>query len=589
MNRFKFFAVPGIVPAGFVVSVMLVASAGFNPVHAAEQPASVPKWGRFETTLESSTNYPNPTQDAKVGVLFEAPSGKSYRAYGFWDGGHTWRLRFSPDETGKWSYRTACSDTSNAGLQNQSGTFQCTAAEKKTRFTEHGPLKVSPDGRYLMHEDGTPFFWLADTAWNGPLLSSDEDWNYYLKERTRQKFDAVQFVTTQWRAAPDGDRQKHLAYTGTDKLVINPEFFQRLDKKIDALNEAGLLAVPVMLWDIAGGSNPKINPGVSLPDDQAVLLARYMVGRWGANAVVWILAGDGNYRGEKAARWKRIGRAVFEGLPHAPVTMHPGGMQWVWKEFKDEDWYDIVGYQSGHGDDDNTLKWLIEGPMTEDYARLPHRPFINLEPPYEGHLGYQSKKPLSAEHVRRALYWSLLNAPTAGVSYGAHGVWGWDDGTKPPTDHPNTGTPKPWKEALKMPAAEQMPHLYDFFASVDWWRLSPASMFIVNQPGKQDPRKFIAAGRTYPNDLMVIYVPEDRTVEVKLDAMPPSPQVTWFNPRTGEKSPAVGVVTTSTCQFPSPAEGDWILYMYTQTEKEKAKAKAADKPAEKPAEKPEAK
>ncbi len=26
-------------------------------------------------------------------------------------------------------------------------------------------LKVSPNGRYLTRADGTPFFWLGDTAW----------------------------------------------------------------------------------------------------------------------------------------------------------------------------------------------------------------------------------------------------------------------------------------------------------------------------------------------------------------------------------------------------------------------------------------
>ncbi len=50
-------------------------------------------------------------------------------------------------------------------------------------------------------------------------------------------------------------------------------------------------------------------------------------------------------------------------------------------------------------------------------------------------------------------------------------------------------------------------------------------------------------------------------VEVKLDLMPTSPNVSWFNPRTGERSPAVAVVTQTTCQFPTPAEGDWILFM----------------------------
>ena len=38
---------------------------------------------------------------------------------------------------------------------------------------------------------------------------------------------------------------------------------------------------------------------------------------WQASAVAWILAGDADYRGEKAARWDRIGRGIFGGIQHA--------------------------------------------------------------------------------------------------------------------------------------------------------------------------------------------------------------------------------------------------------------------------------
>ena len=41
----------------------------------------------------------------------------------------------------------------------------------------------------------------------------------------------------------------------------------------------------------------------------------------------------------------------------------------------------------------------------------------------------------------------------------------------------------------------------------------------------------------------------------------------WFNPRTGENSSAVAVVTETTAQFPTPSEGDWILWMQTQVKK----------------------
>ena len=52
--------------------------------------------------------------------------------------------------------------------------------------------------------------------------------------------------------------------------------------------------------------------------------------------------------------------------------------------------------------------------------------------------------------------------------------------------------------------------------------------------------------------------------------------------RAVEKSPAVAVVTANTCQFPTPAEGDWILFMKT----DKKQGGEADKSKEeKPAQK----
>ncbi len=546
-----------------LAALALTLTVQVGPVLAAD----VPRWGRFEASFESAAAYKNPAQEASLSVVFTPPKGAPVRVYGFWDGGQTWRVRFAPNQEGQWSYVTACSDTANAGLQGKAGSFTCVAPTGQSRFQAHGPIKVSDEGFSFQHDDGQPFFFLADTAWNGALLSDDAEWALYLKERARQKFSAVQWVATQWRAAPGGDRNKQLAFSGREKIEINPAFFQRLDAKADAVNQAGLLNVPVLLWAIGYGSNPSINPGWSLPEDQAILLARYMVARWQAHQVLWILPGDGHYFGAEGEKWKRIGRAVFGDIPHAPVSLHPQGRHWNAFEFKSEPWLNVIGYQSGHGDGDDHLRWLTDGPMTRDWTNTPHRPFINLEPPYEGHTAYQSKKPIAADLTRRTLYWSLLNAPTAGVSYGGHGVWGWDDGTREPTDHPGAGVPMAWQKALTLPVAEQMTNLYAFFTSFDFWRLQPLPSAIANNPGNQSPRRYIAAARSVKKDLTLVYVPEERTVEVMLDALPPSPEVRWWNPRTGEKSPAVAVVTEKTCQFPTPAEGDWILVMQTQEKK----------------------
>ncbi|HTD65713.1 MAG TPA: DUF4038 domain-containing protein, partial [Candidatus Limnocylindria bacterium] len=178
-----------------------------------------------------------------------------------------------------------------------------------------------------------------------------------------------------------------------------------------------------------------------------------------------------------------------------------------------------------------------------------------------------SKQPLTADLVRRTLYWSLLNAPTAGVTYGGHGVWGWDDGTKPPTDHPGTGTPLPWQKAVLLPGAQEVVHLVNFFTSIEFNQLRPLPGAVVNNPGNQSARKYIAAARSEKKDVTIVYVPEERTVEILLASLPPSPEVKWFNPRTGENSAAVAVITDTTAQFPTPSEGDWILWMHTQVKK----------------------
>ena len=536
----------------------LVMVAALGATSAQDATTNVQRWGLFEATLTSSGATENPLQDAGLRVTFTSPSKRSRTVDGFWDGGTTWRIRFSPDEIGTWTYTTTATPDSDTGLHGRKGTFRVTAARGSTRFGRHGPVRVAKTRTFLEHSDGTPFFWLADTGWNAALLSTPDEWRHYLGERTRQRFTAIQFVTTQWRAAPAGDRLNELAYAGSERIAVNPAFFRRLDEKIASLNEAGLLAVPVLLWAIGGGSNPAVNPGHSLPEDQAVRLARYMVARWQGHDIVWVLPGDGDYRGERAEKWKRIGRAVFGDTPHAPVVLHPGGMHWVHREFLNEPWVDIHGYQSGHGDDEKTLRWMTEGPPSRDWTVEPRRPFINLEPPYENHVAYQSKQPIPPHTVRRAVYWSLLNAPTAGVTYGGHGVWGWDDGTKPPTDHANSGVPLPWKKALVMPGAEQMAHVASLFASIDFWRLRPSPDALAEQPGTAAAAHFIAAAASDKQDLLVAYTPEPRVISLRAQQMPKG-RASWWDPRTGARSAARPSVEGDTIRFETPSEGDWVL------------------------------
>ena len=496
----------------------------------------------LEAAFTSTRAYTDPIRDVALSATFTEPNGAEVTTPAFWDGSDTWRVRFSPPVAGEWHFVTHASDPTNSGLHGQSGSFTAPAYTGDLPLLAHGPIRASADGTHLTHADGTPFFWLADTAWNGVLKAQPADWDEYLAERRRQGFTAIQCVITQWRAFPQ-DAAGEFAFTGTENIRINPAFYRRFDDKLAAIARAGLVPSPVLVW----ACTPN-DPGYYLPTADCTILAQYEVARYGAYRPIWILGGDGEYRGEHAEKWKETGRAVFGDSGGEPVTMHPRGVNWPGEELRDEKWLTFHSYQSGHGDSDDTLRWLQSGPPASNWNIAPVKPVINQEPNYEHHLAYQSRQPISAYQVRRALYWSLLISPTAGVTYGNHGIWPWMEEAGVPADHPNSGVAPTWREALQSEGATGVVHLANFFASIDWAALRPAQHLLAQQPGDADPNRFIAAAQSAQSKV-VIYTPGD-----PIHLTHPLTDARWYNPRTGDWSDA-----GSGTEF-TPADGeDWVL------------------------------
>ena len=534
------------------VLCLLLLPVGFPKAAAAGERAIISKWGRFETTFRSSVEYSNALQEASLRVVFTSPLGETNEVDGFWDGGKTWRVRFSPDQPGRWKYRTTCSDTLNGGLHNQAGELLCSAAMGLTRFEKHGQVRVARDHRHLEHADGTPFFWLADTVWNGARVSELKDWEFYAGIRAAHRFTVVQLA-----AAPGEDVQQESAYNGfPERIAINPEFFKRLDAKLEILAQAGILSAIVPFREMPS----QVNSAVALPDSQVDLLVRYVVARWGADPVAWLIAFEGDSSAKNVGCWKRVGQAVFGARAHAPVVLFPGETQWVLDEFRDQKWVDVFGYQSVTGVTDDALKWTLAGPFSSEWKKEPVRPLIGFAP-YENGLVAQSTNRFSSEDARRAIYWSLLLTPPAGVSYGGQGVVNWDRSAGPKDPQNKLSELPMWRKALFMPAAKQMSHLAKLMNVIDFWRLRPEPKIVALQPGQESPRRFVAAAGTEANDLSLVYVPEDRTLELVREVLPRSPTVGWLNPRTGENNPAAAVEGGSACQFQTPDPGDWLLLM----------------------------
>ena len=244
------------------------------------------QWGRFDQAFTSTVQYLNPVQEAQFAVTFTSPTGAAHTVDGFWDGATTWRIRFMPDTEGAWSFFPAAPIRPIPGYMSAAAPFGAPRANPHALWPAR-QHSVTPDRRNFEHADGTPFFWLADTCWSGPLQSSAEEWEDYLRTRVRQQFNAVQWLGMQFIAAPHGDCDGQMAFAGHEQAAVNAAFFRRLDARIDALDRAGLLAVPALLW-AAHWSTPAVNstnPGFTLPESQCILLARTW---WRAGAhITW--------------------------------------------------------------------------------------------------------------------------------------------------------------------------------------------------------------------------------------------------------------------------------------------------------------
>ena len=546
-------------------------------------------------TVEITVDTPlvvDPLRGVVGSVAWKSPSGRTRICPAFWDGGAKWRARVAFDEPGRWHGRASFALSDGTAVDASPDTFvgDCNAYEGTLALRAHGFPRLAPGAGYLWHPDGTPFHWVGDTAWNGPMVASADDWEDYCRTRAAQGFTVVQFVATPWRGLPDGGPDGPAFTCGDDGTLetLNHEFLRRLDARLDSLGAHGLVGAPVLLWahetkavdfgDIPQDDRPvtqdmsmddvpvpeviEHNPGIYLSEADAALLARHLVARWHAHPVAFILMGDGDYSGDAAGRWHRIGRATFGENPstdRAPIVVHPGGLQWIGSEFADEPWVDVIGYQSGHGGGIGSWRWLQDGPWLAESSLNAHQAIINVEACYEDHNrmnvmigvppGWTGR--FSDRDVRRALYGSSLVTASAGVTYGAHGVWSWEPGGKRPKGHFQTGEAKSWREALHFAGASQICHFRTHFESVAWWRLRPAPWVLTwHAGGNGQFTRWVSVARDAASRTTVVYFAGAYAAELNLGLLNVEDGALtgeWRNPRDGSVSE------------PFPISHEWIV------------------------------
>jgi len=430
-------------------------------------------------------------------------------------------------------------------------------------------LKVSENQRFLVTEDGRPFFYLADTAWELFHRLNREQAVEYLNVRAAQKFNVIQAVAL---AELDGVKVPN-AYGKLPLVNLDParpavtpgsdpskseqyDYWDHVEYIIDQANARGIYIALLPTWGrwVNDEGEQIFTPQNAEP------YGEFLGRRFGNKGIIWILGGDREADGHEEV-WRALARGIAIGVSgkedYAAVLMsfHPCGQcsSSIW--FHNERWLGFNMQQDGHSQPWESKSWEK---IAKDYNRSPVKPVLDGEPLYEDHpLAFRAKDfgySFDA-HIRQYAYADTFSG-ACGHTYGNHAVWQ----MFAPGREPINGPLMYWYEAVHRPGAGQMQYLRALFESRPYLSRVPDQSIVVDPLQGAD---HIAATRG--DGYLFIYSAQGRKFTVRLGKISGAKvQGWWYNPRSGDATEISAFDNQGEREFLPPSEGfgsDWVLVL----------------------------
>jgi hypothetical protein len=450
--------------------------------------------------------------------------------------------------------------------------IMASCAQKQEQVEEKGlkRLQVSENKRFLVTEDGKPFFWLGDTGWFLFFRLDRDEADKYLEDRKAKGFNVIQ--TMVMRDVTDVNAYGDSALVNRD--VSHPlvtegnafedstqyDYWDHVDYVISKANEMGMYVALTPIW----GSPIKRNGTVNR--HQVEKYGKWLAERYKDNpGIIWFNGGD--IKGSDSTElWNTLGNTLKRYNPNHLVTFHPYGRDQSSNWFHHEPWLDFNMFQSGHEnyDQDKTAKNYGEDNWRyaqEDYNKTPVKPTLDTEPSYEG-IPHGLKDPTlprwNENDVRRYAYWSVF-AGSFGHSYGHVSVYQFYKPGLPRFFNPGDD----WDVAINAPGAQQLAHLKNLMLSRPFLERVPDQSLISEAgQGERYDRLLATRGENY----VFVYSANGREIPVQLGKISGKEvKAWWYNPRNGE-SEQIGTFENSGSQtFDPPGEketgNDWLLVL----------------------------
>jgi hypothetical protein len=421
----------------------------------------------------------------------------------------------------------------------------------------HGKLKISENKRFIVYEDGTPFYYLGDTGWELFHRLTKDETEKYLENRSSKGFTVIQAVVLaelDGLNTPNAEGNKPLF--DNDPLRPVNAYFEHVDWVIRKAAEKGIFIGLLPTWGDKVDKKWGVGPVIFNKENA------FKYGQWIGNRykdfrnIIWINGGDRDGGGDNKIIWDAIGEGIKSVDKNHLMTFHPFGEHSSSEWFQESAWLDFNMCQTGHGQRSYSIyKRLI----IRDYALKPVKPCFDGEPRYEDHpVGWNPNTLgwFDDADIRQAMYWNLFSGGF-GHTYGCHPVWQ----MLAPGREPVGLARHNWYDVLDLPGAFDLIHARRLIESRPFLSRVPDQSMIVQAYFPETD--FIAATRG--DGYAFVYFPTGWSAEIRLDKIGArSIRAFWYDPRKGESKLIDTFSGTGTQKFTPPSGGrgnDWILVL----------------------------
>ncbi|MDP2038549.1 MAG: glycoside hydrolase family 140 protein [Ignavibacteria bacterium] len=444
---------------------------------------------------------------------------------------------------------------------------------------KNGNLKVSENGRYLQHENGKPFFYLAATGWLIFQRMNRDEVKQYFENRKTKGFNVVQCIFYQ----SYNDRNVHDDSAYVNKDLTQPkhtpgndpdnaeqyDFWDHVDYITEVAANNGIYLAISPTW------GQLVLRDKNMTKEKAELFAVHLANHFKDRPnIIWM--NGGSAKGEVNTEiWETIGSTIKKNDPNHLITFHTFGRTQSSTWFQHASWLDFNMFTSGHRryDQDDTPKKYGEDNwryVLEDLSKTQLKPTLDGEPSYESipqGLHDHTQPYWKASDVRRYAYWSVF-AGACGHAYGQNTV---RQVYKQGINKGESGAKISFYEALEDTGSSQMQYVKKLILSrPNFDRVNDQSV-VAGDEGEKYDRILAIRGKGY----LMAYTYTGRNFKIQLGIISGTKvNAWWYNPRTGLAAKIGTFNNKGIMSFNPPGEkangNDWVLVLDDVSQKFKA-------------------